>query len=405
MKVKDMKKRRKIFDISSEVITYIASLISVIILGAIIIFIFAKGSKGLTLSFITGKNEKHSYVLNYQDDNLNNSFINKGNYDNFSSKYGIALKDSLNHDKEAIIEIIYIDDNSPLKKMTSSYNDDIIELKKGFFIETYLTINNNDYIFASNGASNMALKLDQAITIDTFNVAVGGGGILGSILTTLLLVLLTLLIGFPLGIFTALYLHEIAPKNTFFNILRSLIDMLTGVPSIIYGLIGAVLLIPFSQALLNNPNALGGNILAGSLTLSVMVLPVVIKATESALDVVPVSYKHASLALGANEIQTTFKVILPNALPGILSAALLTIGRVIGESAALIYVIGTVIVDRPSVGSKGTSLAVHIWSVMAGESPNIEAAASIAIIILVMVLSLNLVVKSVTTRLDRKFRG
>lgn len=408
MRVDSIKNKRKIFDISAEVITYLASFISFIMLSAIILFVFIKGSKGLTFSFITGKNEKFSYILT-QDSNEVLSFNNPNNYENFSTRYGIAVKDSFNNNKESVIEIIYIDANSPFNNMVSMYNEDSIEIKKGFYIETYISyLNDNniiDYIFVSDGATNLVNKLDTSIKIEVLNLSVGGGGILGSIITTLLLVIVTLLIGFPLGIFTALYLHQIAPRNAFFNFLRTLIDMLTGIPSIIYGLIGATLLIPFSQSLINNPNALGGNILAGSLTLSVMVLPVVIKATESALDIVPSSYKDASLALGANEIQTTFKVILPNALPGILSAALLTIGRVIGESAALIYVIGTVITDRPTIGGKGTSLAVHIWSVMAGENPNVEVAATIAIIILVIVLSLNLIVKAVTKRLDRKFRG
>lgn len=399
---------RKTKDLILESITYLASLLSVLILGAILIFIFVNGSKGLSFKFVFGKYEETNYLLNSEVEVLSDEFSNPKNFANFSSKYGVAFSDSINNYKEKVVEIIYIDKDSPIKEMLD-YNGNLITLKEGFHFETYLSyldVNNKlNYLYASSGANQTALELDNAIKIESFYLTSGGGGILGSILTTILLVFLTLLIGFPVGIVTALYLHQIAPKNRLTNVFRVLIDMLTGVPSIIYGLIGASLLIPFSQRLLNNPNALGGNILAGSLTLSIMVLPVVIKATESALDVVPPSYKEASLALGANEIQTTFKVVLPNALPGILSAALLTIGRVIGESAALIYVIGTVITDNISVGGKGTSLAVHIWSVMAGENPNIEVATSIAIIILVIVLVLNLTIKFITKKLDQKLRG
>ena len=104
----------------------------------------------------------------------------------------------------------------------------------------------------------------------------------------------------------------------------------------------------------------------------------------------PKSYKEASLALGANVTQTTFKVMLPNAAPGILSAALLGIGRIMGESAALIYAMGTVINDKVSLTGQSTSLAVHIWSVMDSDTPNLALASTIAIIILIVVLALNI---------------
>lgn len=401
-----MKAKRRTVDITLQVVTYLAAALSVIILGAILFFIFINGAKGISWKFITGKYYEDNYLVKNSIVS-NDVFVNDRNFENFSTKYGVAFQDSKNSSKEVVIEIVYIDKNSPLKNL-SNYDDSIIELKKGFYIETYLEVkedNDYKYLFAFEGAESLANGLDQSTEITVLNLSYGGGGILGSIITTILLVILTLLIGFPLGILTALYLHELAPKNKLFNSFRVLIDMLTGVPSIIYGLIGATMLIPFSQKLLNNPNAIGGNILAGSLTLSIMVLPVVIKATESALEIVPQSYKQASLALGANEIQTTFKVVLPNALPGILSAALLTVGRVIGESAALIYVIGTVIGDKITIGGKGTSLAVHIWTVMAGENPNIEAATSIAIIILLIVLILNIIIKAFTKKLDKKLRG
>src|SRR5690554_3283180 len=153
---------------------------------------------------------------------------------------------------------------------------------------------------------------------------------------------------------------------------------------------GAAVFIPFTTQLFENDDMKRGSVIAGALTLVVIILPVVIKSTESALDVVPKSYRDASLALGANKTQTTFKIMLPNALPGILSAALLSIGRIIGESAALIYAMGTIIGDKVSLTGRSTSLAVHIWTVMSGEVPNVALASTIAIIILVVVLSLNL---------------
>ena len=143
---------------------------------------------------------------------------------------------------------------------------------------------------------------------------------------------------------------------------------------------------------------------AGALTLVVIILPVVIKATESALSVVPKSYKEGSLALGATKTQTIFKIMLPNALPGILSGAILSVGRVIGESAALIFAMGTFIGDKISITGRSTSLAVHIWSVMGGEIPNVNLASTIAIIILIVVLALNMSVKVITNRFMNKYK-
>lgn len=403
-----MKTKRKIKDKIFDISTYASATLTAIILGAIIIFIFSKGINKISFNFIFGKNAKDNYIVETSN-NLTTTFNNPKNYENFSTKYGIAFEEGKDYNNESVIEIIYVDKDSPLKNMKSIYSDNFVSLSKKFYFDTYIELvnelNEEVIVFAYEGAKEVALALDNSAAIKEWLIYENGGGIIGSIITTLLLVLLTMLIGFPIGILTALYLHELAPNNKLFNSLRVLIDMLTGVPSIISGLIGAALLIPLSQKILINNEVIGGNILAGALTLSIMVLPVVIKATETALDNVPKDYKQASLALGATDIQTTFKVILPSALPGILTAALLTIGRVIGESAALIYVIGTVINDQISIGGKGTSLAVHIWTVMAGESPNVEAASGIAIIILLIVLGLNLLVKFSSNKLSRKYGG
>ncbi|MDY0276911.1 MAG: phosphate ABC transporter permease PstA [Acholeplasma sp.] len=400
-----MKTKRIIRDSVLKGITYIASFISIIILVAILFFIFAKGSKGLTWDFITGDNEPKSYTISILS---NNELIENDKYENYAKRFGVAFEDSVNYDKEPVVKIVFVDDKSPLHSVIDSITGEKVSVSEGFYFTTFIEIvddnGNTDYIYAREGAKVASEKLANAKKIKDWALSYEGGGIRGSIITTVYLVVLTLLIGFPIGILTAVYLHEIAPKNRFINILRSFIDMLTGVPSIIYGLLGAALLIPVSQMVLQT-DSIGGNVLSGALTLSIMILPVVIKATESALDVVPKDYKLASLALGVNEVQTTFKVILPNAMPGILSAALLTIGRVIGESAALIYAIGTSIKDVVSIDGKGTSLAVHIWSVMAGENPNVEVATSIAIIILALVLVLNLIVKYISHRLDKKFKG
>jgi len=211
------------------------------------------------------------------------------------------------------------------------------------------------------------------------------------------MIFFTLLFALPIGIFTAIYLNEYAKKGMITNQLRRLIEMLTGVPSIIFGMVGLIVFIPLTSVI----GLEGRNIIAASLTLTVIILPTIIRSTEESLKVIPNDLRQASLALGANSTQTTFKVVLPNALPGILTATLLGIGRVIGESAALIFVMGTVISDYVSIEGSSTSLAVQIWSVMGGEVPNFELASAISLIILAVVLLLNLSVKFIMYRLNK----
>ena len=135
--------------------------------------------------------------------------------------------------------------------------------------------------------------------------------------------------------------------------------------------------------------------------MAIILLPTIIRSTEEALLVVPQSLRDASLSLGANQSQTIFKVILPCAVPGILTGVLLSIGRVIGESAALIYTMGTYVNDTPTLISQGTSLAVQIYNIMSSEQPNFELACAISIVILVFVLILNIAVKLLSKRFSK----
>lgn len=400
--------KRQIIDTSLKSITYLASLIAVLILGAILFFVFSNGSSLLSWKVITSDYNAVTYNLKTTSSAENNNFTNPNISNTYFSKlYGVSIKDDLTLEGLPTIRFVYIDDNSPFNYMTDSQgNEKNIEV--GFIFDSTIRIttseNTSKTIFSKDGAKNLSLMLDEAFHITSANVKFEGGGIRGSIITTLYLIVLTLLIGLPFGVLTALYLHEIAPQNRLTNILRSFIDMLTGVPSIIFGLMGAAVFIPFTGTIFNNPDMRRGSLISGALTLSVIILPVVIKATEAALDVVPKAYKEGSLALGATKTQTTFKIMLPNALPGILSAAILSIGRVIGESAALIFAMGTFIGDNVSLTGRSTSLAVHIWSAMGGEIPNIKLASTIAIIILIVVLTLNLVVKLITYRFMKKYK-
>ena len=135
--------------------------------------------------------------------------------------------------------------------------------------------------------------------------------------------------------------------------------------------------------------------------MAIMLLPIIIRTTEESIRAIPQSYRHASLALGASKTQTIFKVVIPNAIGGILTSTLLSIGRIIGESAALIYVMGTAIKDDVYINKNSTSLAVHMWSIMAGDNPNYAQASAIAIIILFIVLLLNILVKLIVKKFNK----
>ena len=172
--------------------------------------------------------------------------------------------------------------------------------------------------------------------------------------------------------------------------------MLSGVPSIIFGLMGMTMLFEITRLF----GITEQSIVLGALTMSVVLLPLVIRQTEEALKTVPVSMRMGSLSLGASRTQTIFRVVLPQALPGIVTAILLSMSRIIGESAALIYTMGTAIVDHPQLHRGATTLALHIWKVMSGEQPDFQMAAGISIVILGMVLFMNLI----TRLLLRRFR-
>ncbi len=177
------------------------------------------------------------------------------------------------------------------------------------------------------------------------------------------------------------------------------IELLSGVPSIIFGLVGLVIFYPIAETF----NATGPTLLLGSLTMVIVLLPVSIKTVEETLLTIPNSLRESSLSLGASKFQTVIKVVLPSALSGILTTLLLAIGRIVGETAALIYTIGTVVNDHPKLNSGGTSLAVQIWKEMSGEQPNIELASAISLVILILFLILNIVIKLISKRISVKY--
>lgn len=222
--------------------------------------------------------------------------------------------------------------------------------------------------------------------------ATGGGGIWPMIVTTIYTIVLSLVIATPIGILAAVYLQEYAKQGRLVKVIRFATESLTGIPSIIYGLFGAV----FFVATLK----LGMSIIAASLTLTIIVLPVIIRTTEEALKTVPQSFREGSLALGATKLHTLFKVILPSAMPGILSGIILSMGRIIGESAAIFLTAGTVAAMPDGILSSARTLTVHSYLVTQ-ESGDIELAAAIGIVLIVMIFGLNLLATYISKKLNK----
>ncbi len=393
---------RKTKDLISNIFTYLFSSFGIIILFSILIFIFKNGFSSLSWKLITSDYYETTYtVKSAQREDLTFTSPNLSTDEYFSYRYGIVLKDSTNLVGDEVVEITYIDDNSPFLFLINTASNETISLKCGYHVSKIVMSNDNaDYIYAlgKDGASNMASLMDTSTIITDMVASEGGGGIRGSLISTLYLILLTLIISTPIGVLAAIYLNEYAPKKKYIEVIRGMIDMVAGIPSIIFGLVGAIIFIPFCNSIVGSS---GGSIASGALTMSLILLPTIIKTTEEALKVIPKGYRDASLALGASKTQTINKIILPNAIPGILTALLLSIGRIIGESAALIYAIGVAIKDTIKINEKSTTLAVHIWSLMSGENPNIGTSCAISIIILLVVFTLNVIVKLISKKLNK----
>ncbi len=224
----------------------------------------------------------------------------------------------------------------------------------------------------------------------------GTFGILPVIINTIYIVVLTLVIATPIGIGGAIYLNEYAKKGRLIKIIELTTEVLTGIPSIIYGLFGFVFFGTFL--------GLGYSILTGVLTLSIMILPTIIRTTQEALKTVPESYKEGALSLGSKKIYIIFTILIPSALPGIITAVILAMGRIVGESAALIFTAGTgLTMVRNIFGhvfTSGASLTVQLYSyAMRGEDPRISFA--IASILIIIILILNFLAKFLGRKLNR----
>ena len=397
---------RKTKDMILDGLTYISSGISVFVLIAIVLYLIIQGASSINWHLLSSNYNVTAYNAAVVETNPGNyaPYNGEGVY---SEQYGVAFKDITTAHNDDEIQVVYIDSSSPLANMQSliaGEEEKTVGLSQDSVVQSlYYYDQTNEKVFLSRTQMKDATTLvdildNQSTGIYSINYQTLGGGIRGSIIVTLYLIVISLLISLPIGIASAIYLHEYATKSKINSLIRSGIDTLTGVPSIVYGLMGVTVLFPVTQLM----GATSTSILLGGLTLAIILLPTIIRSTEEALMVVPQSLRDGSLSLGATKSQTIFKVVLPCAVNGILTGILLGIGRVIGESAALVYTTSTVINDYPTLLGQGTSLSLMIWSIMSGEQPNYELASAISLIILILVFIINILVKVVAKRFSRR---
>lgn len=202
-----------------------------------------------------------------------------------------------------------------------------------------------------------------------------------ALINTIFMTLLSLLIAMPFGIFAAIFLVEYAGRgNKFVEIIRLTTETLSGIPSIVYGLFGML----FFVKTLNWDYS----VLAGAFTLAIMILPLIMRTTEEALKAVPDTYREGSFGLGAGKLRTVFRVVLPSAVPGILAGVILAVGRIVGETAALIYTAGSVPKVAVNPMDSGRTLSVHMYT-LSNEALYMNQAYATAVVLLVMVIGIN----------------
>lgn len=215
-----------------------------------------------------------------------------------------------------------------------------------------------------------------------------------ALINTVVMTALSLIIAVPLGLFSAIYLVEYAKRgNKIVGLIRLTAETLSGIPSIVYGLFGFLLFVTaFSW---------GYSLLAGAFTLVIMILPVIMRTTEEALKAVPDTFREGSFGLGAGKLRTVFKIVLPSAVPGILAGVVLSVGRIVGETAALIYTAGTVAQIPSGLLGSGRTLAVHMYALWS-EGLNTNQSYATAVVLLIIVVILNAASSALAKKISSK---
>ncbi len=228
----------------------------------------------------------------------------------------------------------------------------------------------------------------------SFNYNSENVSLMPALISTVIMTLMSLVLAVPLGLFAAIYLIEYARRgNKVVSLIRMTTETLSGIPSIVYGLFGSLFFCVFLHW--------GFSILSGAFTLSIMILPLVMRSSEEALKATPDSYREGSFGLGAGKLRTVFKIILPSAMPGILAGVILAIGRIVGETAALIYTAGTVAQIPLSPMQSARTLSVHMYA-LSGEGLHVNEGYATAVVLLVVVILINTASAHIAKRIGGK---
>lgn len=230
------------------------------------------------------------------------------------------------------------------------------------------------------------------LSLFAWNYSSENVSLMPALVSTILIAILSLAIALPLGIFSAIYLTEYAKKgNKLVSLIGITAETLSGIPSIVYGLFGLLFFVTF----------LGWkfSLLAGACTLSIMILPLIMRTSEEALKAVPEGFREGAFGLGAGKLRTIFQIVLPAATPGILSGVVLAIGRIVGETAALIYTAGTVAQIPADPMQSARTLAVHMYA-LSSEGLHSNEAYATAVVLLILVIGINTGASAVAKRIS-----
>ena len=343
-----------------------------IVVGLLVLllgFVLVKGTSKIDWHFLSADfDEKTAYV------ELNNE-----------GDLGIKVKE-IELDNNHYLEVISIDKNSDVRNGVTS-NGDEFPIKKGDIIKKIGKIKLDDM------TPDEFYALDQAEFQGNVKIKItrSGGGIFPLIINTFLMILLSLLIALPVSIFSAIYLSEYGKKGKFLDFIKFATGCLAGIPSIIYGLFGMLIFV----TTLN----MDFSLLAGACTLSIVLLPILIGQTEESLTRVPNSLREGSYALGRTKLETIFRIVLPNSISGITVGVLLSIGRIVAESAAILLTAGTVARIPKSMMEGASTLTVRTY-IVAKETGDIQMACAMGIVAIAIIVLVNLSVK-VVERFDK----
>lgn len=377
---------RQVKDNIIKALIYVSSGFCVAILVIIIGFILIKGIPRINMDFLTHSYEDKTTYITLEQTNAGETKIEGSQC--ISEALGVTF--SVN---EEGLQIEEISNHSVLKKGMDGAGK-VYELKKSDIITRLGSYQVERELKDGTDKEVVLMKSAEEISHQKgsmkLKVVRKGGGILPMIVTTIYMVGLSLAIAGPVGILAAVYLNEYAKKGKMIALIHFAIENLAGIPSIIYGLFGSLVFVQILK--------LQYSILAGALTVSIILLPTIITTTEETLKTIPTTYRESSLGLGATKFQTVSYVVLPNAISGILVAVLLSIGRIVGESAALLLTAGTV-AQIPSKlfgnSASGATLTIKAYMLMKEEN-DLTTACGIGVILLWIVIVINISSKLVT---------